>query len=202
MSHGETRDRRTDGRIAALAIILAVAFGAGPAVAETAPPWQGTVEFSLGRYNIAEPLFDTIYQPGGSIKGLGLSANLIPHLDFYLDVKMMSKNGLLSHTQEKTSFVLLPISLGLRGSYPLAFVKPFAGLGIDYFIYFENNPIGTVVNYAKGWHVAGGIYLEFGKNIPILPFAKIKYTMVKASAGERTIDLGGWEYGAGLAIAF
>jgi hypothetical protein len=202
MSHRETRNRRTNGRRAALAIILAVAFSAGTAVAETAPLWQGTVEFSLGSYHIAEPLFDTIYQPGGSIKGLGLSANLIPHLDFYLDVKVMSKNGLLSHTKEKTTFVLVPISLGLRGSYPLAFVKPFAGLGIDTYIYFENNPIGTVVNYAKGWHATGGIYLEFGKNIPLLPFVKIKYTMIKASADGRTIDLGGWEYAGGLAVGF
>ena len=202
MSLGETRDGRTNGWTTALAVVLALAFGAGPAAAGTDSPWQGTLEFSTGRYDIAEPLFKTIYQPGSSIQGLGFTANLIPHLDFYLDVKMMSKNGLLSHSQEKTSFVLLPISLGIRGSYPVAFVKPFVGLGLDYYIYFENNPIGTVVNYAKGWHAAGGIYLQFGKSIPILPFAKIKRTMVEASAGERTIDLGGWEYGVGLAIAF
>lgn len=76
MSHRKTRDRPKGGRMTAPAVILALALGAGPALAETAP-WQGTVEFSLGRYNIAEPLFETIYQPGGSIKGLGLSASLI-----------------------------------------------------------------------------------------------------------------------------
>jgi len=201
MSHRTRQDRRAGSRPAVPAVMLLLALGAGSAFAEFVP-WQGTIGFSLGSYRIADPLFDAVYQPGGSIKGLGLSANIIPHLDFYLDLKMMSKSGELSHSQAKTTFVLLPISLGLRGSLLFAFIRPFAGFGLDYFLFFENNPIGTVANHAKGWHVEAGVYLEFGKNIPILPFAKIRRATVKAAVDDRTIDLGGWEYGAGLAIAF
>ncbi|MDD8030348.1 MAG: hypothetical protein PHE62_12460 [Acidobacteriota bacterium] len=202
MPFGGAWKRRAAGRIAAAVSILALLCGFSSAAAADGAAWQGTVEFSLGRYNIADPLFNTIYRPGGSITGLGLTANLIPRLGFSLDVKVLSKNGSLSHSKEKTSFVLIPVSLGLRASYPVSFLIPFAGLGLDYYFYFENNPIGTVVDHAKGWHAAAGVYFQFGETIPILPFAKIKYTMVKASAGSRTIDLGGWEYGAGLAIAF
>jgi hypothetical protein len=187
---------------AVVAVVLLVLLGGGSAAAQTAAPRQGTFELYLGQYNIAEPLFKTIYQPGGSILGLGLTANLFSYFDFYLEIKGMSKTGLLSYSQEKTSFVLIPISLGLRAAFPVAFVIPFAGVGLDYFVYYEKNPIGTTLNYTKGWHLQGGTYLSLGRNFPILPFLKAKWSLVKATLGTRTIDLGGIEFGAGLAVAF
>ena len=108
MPFGGARKRRAAGPAAVTA--LALLCGVSPVAAADGAAWQGTVEFSLGRYNIADPLFETIYQPGGSITGLGLTANLIPHLGFSLDVKVLSKNGSLSHSKEKTSFVLIPVS--------------------------------------------------------------------------------------------
>ncbi|MHB8054582.1 MAG: hypothetical protein ACYDH3_04985 [Candidatus Aminicenantales bacterium] len=206
MPHRKRRDERpTTGngrRAGAAAVLLAFVFGSAAAFAGTGDERQGTIEFSYGRYNMADPLFKTVYQPGGAIQDLGLTAHLISYLDFYLDVKLMSKKGELSYSKEKTTLALLPISMGVRGSYPVAFVEPFAGLGLDTYIFYENNAIGTTVNHATGWHVQGGFYIRFGKSIPLLPFAKIKYTMVKSTINGLTVDLGGLEYGAGLAIAF
>jgi hypothetical protein len=182
--------------------VFAMALSGSSAFARTDIRPQGTVEFYLGNYRIAEPIFKTVYQPGGSIQGLGLTANLFANFDFYFEVKGMAKTGSLSYSQEKTDFVLIPISLGLRAAFPVAFVVPFAGAGLDYFVYYEKNPIGTTLNYAKGWHLQGGVYLRFGKSFPILPFVKAKWSLVKAALGTRTIDLGGIEYGAGLAVAF
>jgi hypothetical protein len=195
----KTTRRRLFGSVVAT---VSLAVFCGLARAEGNVPRQGTFEFYLGRYNIAEPLFKTIYQPGGSIKGVALTANLYSYFDFYLEIKGMVKNGLLSYSKEKTDFVLIPVSLGFRVCYPIAFINPFAGLGLDYFIFYEKNPIGTTLNYAKGWHLQSGVYFLIGKNFPVLPFAKIKYSFVNASAGGRAINLGGLEFGAGLAVAF
>jgi len=200
-----TRNRRRRLRrigAAALAAAFAAVLGGGLALAQTDARPQGTVEFYLGDYRIAEPIFKTVYQPGGSIQGLGLTAHLFANFDFTFEIKGMVKSGSLSYSQEKTDFVLIPISLGIRAAFPVAFVIPFAGAGLDYFVYYEKNPIGTTLNYAKGWHLQGGAYLRIGKSFPILPFVKVKWSLVKASLGTRTIDLGGIEYGAGLAIAF
>jgi hypothetical protein len=196
MSHRETRDRR----LVALLAVIALAAGTGPAFGQTVPDRQGTVEFSFGSYNVADPLFDTIYQPGGSIGGLGFTAGLLPHIDFYFDLKVMVKNGLLSHSQDTTTFVMIPISMGVRYAYPVSFIIPFAGAGFDYYAYVEDNPIGTVLDNAAGLHFLAGFYLRFGERFPILPFARLKYALVKA--GPSKIDLGGWEFGGGLAIAF
>jgi hypothetical protein len=206
MPHRDRRDARPASligrRAGVIAVLLTLVFGSAAAFAGTLDERQGTIELSYGRYNMADPLFKTIYQPGGAIQGLGLTAHLISYLDFYLDVKLMSKSGQLSYSKEKTTLTLLPISVGIRGFYPIAFVEPFAGLGFDTYIFYENNVIGTTLNHAKGWHLTGGFYIRFGKNIPLLPFVRIKYAMVKSTANGVTVDLGGLEYAAGLAVAF
>lgn len=186
----------------AAAAVLLPAFGPAAVLARDVPTRQGTLEFSTGRYGIADPLFKTIYEPGGSIQGLGFTAALTPRVDFYLDLRLMVKTGLLSHSQEKTDFILLPISLGLRGALTVAFLRPFIGAGIDYFAFLESNPIGTITDRAMGGHVSGGFYLQFGERFPILPFFKVKQTFLKASAATGSINLGGFEWGGGLAIAF
>ena len=203
MPHRGTRNappakRRRAGTAAAL---LAFAVTSA-AFASPAGDRQGTIEFSYGRYNMADPLFKTVYQPGAPIGGIGLTARLVSFVDFFLDAKLMTKDGRLSYSKEKTTLALVPISLGLRASVPAAFVEPFAGVGLDKFIFYENNPIGTTVNHASGWHVGGGFYIRFGKAVPLLPFVRIKYAMVKSTIKDKTVDLGGLEYGAGLAIAF
>jgi hypothetical protein len=204
MPHRGMREARPANRrrAGAAAVLLALVFGAAAAFAANVEDRQGTIEFFYGRYNMSDPLFETVYQPGAAIVGLGLTARLISFIDFYLDAKVMKKNGQLSYSKENTTLALVPISLGIRGSIPVSFIEPFAGLGIDTYIFYENNPIGTTVNHAAGWHMAGGFYIRFGKNIPILPFARIKYAMVKSTIKDKTVDLGGLEFGAGLAIAF
>lgn|GEM_PF-932083 len=209
MSQPKTRDirpaekSRRRRRFAPLAAaVLVLGHGLGSAFAQADIPRQGTIEFFSGQYGIADPLFKTVYQPGGSIQGLGFTAALAPYIDFYFDLKLMAKNGLLSHSQEESDFVLLPISLGFRGALSVAFFRPFIGAGFDYFAFLESNPIGTITDRATGWHVTGGFYLQFGERFPILPFFRMKQTFVKAAAGTGTINLGGFEWGGGLAIAF
>lgn len=189
-------------RTGAASVLLAFILGSGTVPAGAAEDRQGTIEFSYGRYNMADPLFKTVYQQGAAMGGLGLTARLVSFVDFYLDARYMRKEGQLSYSKEKTSLVLIPISLGLRGCWPVSFIEPFIGLGLDTYIFYETNPIGTTVDHAAGWHVGGGFYVRLGKSVPILPFARIKYAMVKSSIKDKTVDLGGLEFGAGLAVAF
>jgi hypothetical protein len=163
---------------------------------------QGTVEFAYGRYDIADPRFDSIYQSGGAALGFALTGGLFANFDVSLEIKTLSRTGTLTYTQEKTSFRLVPISLGLRYVYPGKILQPFAGGGLDYSVYYEKNPIGTTIDAARGTHVQGGAYLQFSPRLPILLVAKVKYVWSKAEEDGRKVDLGGLEYGFGLALAF
>jgi len=163
---------------------------------------QGTFELYLGSYNIQEPRFKEVYEKGGGIQGILLSSALFYNLDFYTEIKAFYKVGKLTYTKEETKFLLVPVSLGVRFVFPSQIVLPYIGVGGDIYFYYENNPIGTVLNMAKGYHVLGGAYLQLGKNFPLLLNAKLKYTVAKAKENDLSIQLGGLEYGIGLAFSF
>jgi len=163
---------------------------------------QGSVEFSLGRYNMNEPRFEAAYPKGGLMGGLTLSSAVVSNVNFYLDIKYYSRQGALTFSKEKTTFYMVPIDLGFRYIYPLGLFHPYLGAGLDFYFYYEDNPIGTVLNYTTGYHITGGIYLRFAKSVPVMLNIRLKYTWAKAEEDTQQIQLGGLEYSAGLAFAF
>jgi len=191
--------RSTGRRTAAAAALAAASLACG--LPATASDRQGTFEFLYGRYDVADARFKAVYPGTGPALGLALTASLFANLGVSLEVKHLSRSGALTYTKEATSFRLIPISLGLRYVYPGKIIQPFAGGGLDYNVYYEDNPIGTTVNAARGGHLEAGLYLRFSPKIPVLLVGKARRVWMKAGA-ERAVDLGGWEYGGGLAIAF
>jgi len=182
---------------AVLVIVIAV-----PGVAQTPPRNQGTFEFYYGKYDIKDARFADVYKKGGSIQGIGLSSALAFGFDFYSEIKAFYKTGALTYTQEKTTFLLLPLAFGLRYVLPSGILKPYAGGGMNFYFYCENNPIATTLNVATGYHLTAGLFLQFGKNSPLRLNGKVTYTRVKATEDGMSIELGGFEYGAGIAIVF
>lgn len=188
--------RRSLGSAALLLALVA------PSFAQTLPKEQGTFEFYYGRYDIKDTRFTDVYQKGGSIQGLLLSSALAFGFDFYSEIKAFYKTGTLTFTEEKTTFLLLPLALGVRYILPGNFLRPYAGGGMDFYFYYENNPIATTLNITTGYHLTAGLYLQFGKNSPLRLNGKVAYTRVKTTEDGITIELGGLEYGAGIAIVF
>jgi hypothetical protein len=166
------------------------------------PIRQGSVEVIFGSYNMNEPRFDAVYPGGGTMAGLGLSAAIASNVNFYLEIKSYIRKGTLTFTKEKTQFTLVPISLGVRYIFPFGIVNPYAGAGADFYFYYEDNPIGTVLNYTNGYHFLAGAYIRFLKNVPVLINLKLKYTTAKAEENSVKIQLGGLEYTAGLVFTF
>jgi hypothetical protein len=181
----------------ALALLLVLLAGPG-----SASNRQGTLELLYGSSSINDVRFAKIYAGSGSVAGLALTAALFFNLDFYLEAKVSSHAGQLTYSKESTKFVLLPFSFGLRWGAPLGVFEPFLGAGLDYYIYYENNVIGTAVDYARGAHVMGGLRINFGKDVPLSLSGRIKYTSIKAARGAFTVDLGGVELSGGLAFVF
>jgi len=163
---------------------------------------QGTLEFIIGNYGMNEPRFKAAYQEAGVIRGMALSCQLIYDFDFYLEIRYLNKLGLLTYTKEETKLQLLPISLGIRYVRPMGWAYPYLGVGPDFYLYYETNPIGTVFNSAKGFHFQGGSYFQFLKKLPLWLNLKLKYTKVKTEENNRKIELGGFEYEAGFVIVF
>jgi hypothetical protein len=163
---------------------------------------QGSLELIFGSYNMNEPRFDAVYPSGGILAGMALSSALTSNFNFYLEMKYYTRTGALTFSKEKTSFYLVPIDLGVRYIFPLGVFNPFIGAGPDFYFYYEDNPIGTVLNYAPGFHFMGGNYFRFSKSVPLMLSIRLKYTWAKAEENGIKLQLGGLEYGAGLAFVF
>jgi hypothetical protein len=196
VTQASLRPRRGVVVPALLAVLLA---GALPAAASLR---QGTVEFLLGRNRVAEPRFAAVYKNNGPIVGVSFSGNLVANLNLYLDVKYMSRTGTLTYTKEESTLSFLPLSGGLRYIHPFEYVHPYVGVGTDVYFYYEENPIDTVVNAARGTHLLAGAYIHPLENVPLALNVRIKWTTAKTTEQERTINLGGLEYGLTVAFLF
>jgi outer membrane protein W len=124
------------------------------------------------------------------------------NVNIYLDIKYYSREGVTTFTKEKTTFYMVPIDLGVRYIYPLGLFNPYLGAGIDFYFYYEDNPIGTELSHTNGFHITGGTYLRFAQNVPLMLNARLKYTWAKAENGPVAVQLGGFELGIGLAFTY
>jgi len=164
--------------------------------------YNSTIEVSFGRYNIRDSRFKKVYQEGGLILGIAGSFSLISNFDVWLGAKGFYKSGQLTFTKEETKFILIPISIGIRYCRQIGLFKPYLGAGIDYYLYYEQTPIGDTFNYTMGFHFQGGTYFHPIDSLPFLINLNVKYTKAEAEENNHKIQLGGFEYGVGLVIVF
>ncbi|MBN2409822.1 MAG: hypothetical protein JXE07_08800 [Candidatus Aminicenantes bacterium] len=163
---------------------------------------QGSVEFMLSGYAMNEPRFDAVYNTGGMMTGLSLSSAIVSNVNFYLDIKYYYREGELTFSKEKTTLYIVPISLGVRYIYPFGLFNPYLGAGLDYYFFYEENPIGTVLSRTSGFHITGGTYMRFSRSVPVLLNLRLKYTAAEAEQNGTPVQLGGFEYGVGLTYSF
>jgi hypothetical protein len=163
---------------------------------------QGTLEFLTGRYRLDDPRFKAVYAESGPVYGVALSADLFRPVNFYLEIRYFQRHGFLTYTREKTQFHLLPLSTGLRAIIPVGILMPFIGAGADFYTYYEDNPIGTVLNFTNGYHLVAGLYLQAGR-LPFFFSARVKYSRATAEEEKgRRIQLGGLETALGFGFIF
>lgn len=163
---------------------------------------KGTFELLIGHYYLSESRFKAVYPGRGIIAGIGISVSVIQNFDFYIEAKGFHKQGELTYSKEKTQLFLFPVSLNIRYKVSIGPITPYIGGGIDVHFYFETNPIGNIADYTSGYNFQGGTYFHFGKNFPILLNLKIKYSKANKMVNNLKIELGGLEYGVGLAFVF
>lgn len=189
-------------KAAGIALVALLTLAVFPLEAQVRPMRQGSIEAILGGYDMSEPRFDAVYPKGGILAGITASATIISNFNLYLEAKYWQRQGALTFSKEETKLSLLPVSLGARYIFPLGVLNPYLGGGADLYFYYEDNPIGTTLNSASGYHALAGTYIRFSTDVPLMLNLRAKYTRVSASESGFKIQLGGFEYCVGLALAF
>jgi opacity protein-like surface antigen len=165
------------------------------------------VGISAGYYNVSDSDFKEIYSSGSGIYGFLAGMNIWKGLQVFGSYKFFSVDGKTTYTKEDLKFSMNPLTFALRYKYGKEGwkVKPYAGAGIDFYSYKED-----VVNETEfmkdtsgnttGYHIQLGGSLELIKNLCI--DLNFKYTVADAKPYEKTVKLGGTEFGIGLLYTF
>jgi len=160
-----------------------------------------------GYLTIQDEVFSQTYGEGGAFLRGELSFQLpvqVESFDVWTAFSYYEKTGQTTFTGEDLRFTLTDLSLALRYLRRFSMFRPFIGLGIDYISYKEflpeDFPVASVGGSDLGYHVQAGTYVDL---LPALAVkVHIKYNWSKTTEDDLTVNLGGVEYGLGLAFRF
>jgi hypothetical protein len=163
-------------------------------------------ESYYGRYEISDRRYKEVYQQGGDIFTLEISwllkAQDQHHLGISLGIKSFTKKGQASITQEETKLRLIPIFFGCKYLFKAGNFIPWIEIGLDWYTYKERSSIKTTSNSTLGYHIQGGLYFQIPKIEFMVLRVYAKHTRAKTEENNIEVNLGGFEYGVGLAFNF
>ena len=113
-------------------------------------------------------------------------------------------SGLSTLTEEEVKLRMTPISFSALYLRQYGVFSPYVGFGVDYFNYKEIYPETFAIPSFSG--SAWGINFQLGTYIELIPSLSLKlyfkYHNARAKEEEIDVNLGGNEYGLGLAYHF
>jgi opacity protein-like surface antigen len=163
-------------------------------------PAGKSIKLKVGFFSPADSVFQDIY--GGGVK-LGLEAGLdvAKNLRAWLGFDYFAKSGELAETKDTTDLWIYPISAGV--DYKLGMAGPvafYAGGGIEYVLFKEENILGTVNKGGIGVLARAGGEMKLRNNVFL--DVSIGYSLCKMKNGEAEFKVGGLDLTAALAIKF
>jgi opacity protein-like surface antigen len=156
---------------------------------------------SFNYYAMTDSIFNNLYGNGGFMPGLCLSYEPIRKFEIRGEANYYRVNGKMSYNQEKITFSMIPIVLGLRLRVAeIRSLSPYLGFGFGFFPYKEELParFGNVSESTSGFHLEGGAYLNPAKMF-YLDF-NVRYIIATAKSSYDDIKLGGIRAGIGVGI--
>jgi hypothetical protein len=162
---------------------------------------------SAGYMALQEDAFKDAYGEGG-IFFRGEYSFLLPvnieSFDVWTSVSYFRKSGKSTVTEEDLKLRLTTFSFAVRYLKKMSKFTPFVGAGLDYVVYKEIYPedfiIESVGGSTLGFHGQAGTYIDVLSNLSFKVHAK--YSFAKTTENEVEVNLGGFEFGAGLVFRF
>jgi hypothetical protein len=147
----------------------------------------------------SEQAFKDVYD-GGMTYGGEISIGIIKKIDLWAGGSYFSKNGKLTFTEEDTKVSIIPLGIGIKYKLLDGSIKPYVGLGLNYYQYKESNLLGDVSKGGLGFVAkAGGIFKISGGLLVDLFFG---YSYCKMKPADFEINIGGLEAGIGIGYEF
>jgi hypothetical protein len=116
---------------------------------------------------------------------------------------IFSKTGLLSVSEEETKVRITPLYAGLRAEFGKTGLRPYVGAAAAYFLFREENPLGTVSENGLGFLTQAGVLARLGGSLWLDIFAGYRVCTLRTD-GDDPLEakVGGLSAGLGLAYRF
>ncbi len=145
-------------------------------------------------------LYTEVYGKNKMVYSLDLGYRVSKPLHVFLHSDYFSIKGKLTHTGEDTDLTIIPIEVGVRFFMGSKKIFPYFGVGTGFYLYREENVIGTVNEHKIGFFAEGGLKFQFTKRFFF--DLKVKHIFLKVTGAEGQVDLGGFTLIGGIGISF
>ncbi len=177
--------------VLAIAGLAGLARGAGPSV---------TIKASL--FFPSDKLFREVYSGGPSF-GADVAVPLAGVLQIWAGAELFGKTGLIPVSEESTKVRIVPLYAGLRAQFGQRGIRPYIGGAAAYFIFHEENPLGTASEGGFGFFSQAGIQVKLAGAFCLDLFAGYRACTVRSGGADPlAAKLGGFSTGVGLAYRF
>lgn len=109
----------------------------------------------------ADRVFRDVYG-GGAVFGADLTVPVGGVLRVWAGADLFGKTGALTLSEEETKVRIVPLYLGLRCEFGRSGLRPYVGAAAAYFMFHEENVLGTVSDGGVGFLSQAGVLLRIG----------------------------------------
>jgi hypothetical protein len=178
-------------------VILAIALSCGAA-------WGAGVTATLkgGYFAPGDSVFKDVYS-GGLTFGADVTVPIGGVFRAWAGAELFSKTGLLTISEEETKVRIVPLYLGLRCEFGKGALRPYIGAAAAYFLFHEENPLGSVSDGGLGFLTQAGVMARLGGAVWIDVHAGYRGCTLKSDDPDPIeAKLDGLSGGLGLAFRF
>ena len=170
----------------------------------TAASWGAGVSLTLkaGLFFPSDSIFREVYK-NGTVFGGELAVPIAAGLHLWAGAEYFGKSGLLSVSEEMTKVRIIPVYLGLKYHFGNSTVRPYLGAAAAYFLFKEENPLGSVSESGIGLLGQAGLLIKIGGPIALDLYANYRACTLRTDDPDPVeAKIGGLSGGVGLVFRF
>jgi hypothetical protein len=170
----------------------------------TGAAWGAGVAVTLkgGFFAPTSEVFREVYS-GGLIFGVDVAVPIGGVFQAWAGADLFSKTGLLTVSEEETKVRIVPLYLGVRCEFGKGALRPYLGAAAAYFLFHEENPLGTISDGGLGYLTQAGVMARLGGAVWVDVHGGYRGCTLKSDGADPIeAKLDGFSAGLGLAFRF
>lgn len=177
--------------IMAFAVSTGAARGAG-----------SSVTLKVGNFWPSDSVFREVYG-SGLVFGGEFAVPIAGALHVWAGAEYFGKSGLLSLSEEATKVRIIPLFLGLRYHFGKSAVRPYLGAAAAFFLFKEENPLGSVSESGIGFLGQAGLVIKIGGPFALDLYGNYRSCTLKTDEPDPVeAKIGGFSAGVGVVFRF